>query len=58
MWVMQSDINDGNVVHVPTAEAQRLRELELEAREPRRAVEIHERAAPFLRRELNRLHRQ
>ena len=44
-WVKQADIDDGNVAGVTTAESRKLRELEQEVRELRRANEILKRAA-------------
>lgn len=40
MWVKQADIDDGHVVGVGSTEARRVRELEQEVRELRRANEI------------------
>ena len=57
MWVKQADIDDGHVAGVSTAEAQRVRELEQEVRELRRANEIMKRAARFFGAELDRQHR-
>ncbi|WP_235201571.1 IS3 family transposase [Microbacterium sp. CH12i] len=48
-WVRQADIDDGHVAGVSTDDARRLRELEQENRELRRANEILKRAAFFLR---------
>ncbi|MGO1267203.1 MAG: IS3 family transposase [Microbacterium gubbeenense] len=48
-WVKQADVDDGHVAGVTTAEARRMRELEQEVRELRRANEILKRAAFFLR---------
>ncbi|MBV8346416.1 MAG: IS3 family transposase [Mycolicibacterium sp.] len=48
-WVRQADIDDGHAPGVSTAEARKLRELEQEVRELRRANEILKRAAKFLR---------
>ena len=45
MWVRQADIDDGVTPGVGTAEAQRVRQLEQENRELRRANEILTRAA-------------
>lgn len=39
-WVKQADIDDGNVAGVTTAESRKLRELEQEVRELRRANEM------------------
>ena len=46
-WVRQADIDDGHAPGVTTAEAARIRDLEQEVREPRRANEILKRAASF-----------
>ncbi|WDF35291.1 IS3 family transposase (plasmid) [Arthrobacter agilis] len=48
-WVRQADVDDGHTAGVSTSEAKRLRELEQEVRELRRANEILKRAAKFLR---------
>ncbi|WP_235781167.1 IS3 family transposase [Sinomonas notoginsengisoli] len=48
-WVRQADIDDGAAPGVSTAEGRRVRELEQEVRELRRANEILKRAAKFLR---------
>ncbi|WP_307220573.1 IS3 family transposase [Microbacterium sp. SORGH_AS_0888] len=48
-WVKQADIDDGVVPGVSSSEAARVRELEQEVRELRRANEILKRAAKFLR---------
>ena len=58
MWVKQADVDDGHVVGVSTAEARRVRELEQEVRELRRANEILKRAASFFGAELDRQHRK
>ena len=57
MWVKQADIDDGHVAGVSTAEARRVRELEQEVRELRRANEILKRAASFFGAELDRQHK-
>jgi len=57
-WVKQADIDDGDVAGVSTAEARRVRELEQEVRELRRANEILKRAASFFGAELDRQHRK
>ncbi len=57
-WVKQADIDDGHVTGVSTAEARRVRELEQENRELRRANEILKRAASFFGAELDRQHRK
>jgi transposase len=53
-WVRQADIDDGHKPGVTTAEAARVRELEQEVRELRRANEILKRAASFFGAELDR----
>ena len=58
MWVKQADIDDGTVVGVSTNEARRMRELEQENRELRRANKILKRAASFFGAELDRQHRK
>ena len=57
-WVKQADIDEGHVAGVTTVEARRVRELEQEARELRRANEILKRAASFFGAELDRQHRK
>ncbi|WP_255461251.1 IS3 family transposase [Glaciihabitans sp. INWT7] len=49
MWVKQADVDEGRIAGVTTGEARRVRELEQENRELRRANEILKRAAFFLR---------
>ncbi|WP_336705557.1 IS3 family transposase [Micrococcus terreus] len=49
MWVKQADIDEGVAPGVSSAEAARVRELEQEVRELRRANEVLKRAAFFLR---------
>lgn len=46
-WVKQAEIDAGQVAGVTTAEAQRIRELEAEVRELRRANEILKTASAF-----------
>jgi transposase-like protein len=58
MWVKQADVDDGHVAGVTTTEARRVRELEQENRELRRANEILKRAASFFGAELDRQHRK
>ena len=58
MWVKQADIDQGQVPGVTTIEARRVRELEQENRELRRANEILKRAASFFGAELDRQHRK
>lgn len=57
-WVKQADIDDGVAPGVSSAEAQRVRELEQENRELRRANEVLKRAASFFGAELDRQHRK
>ncbi len=58
MWVRQADIDDGHAPGVTTDEAARVRELEQEVRELRRANEIVKRAASFFGAELDRQSRR
>lgn len=58
LWVHQADIDDGHEPGVTTGEAARVRELEQEVRELRRANEILKRAASFFGAELDRQHRR
>ena len=58
MWVKQADIDDGVTSDVSSAEAQRVRELEQEVRELRRANEVLKRAASFFGAELDRHYRK
>jgi transposase len=58
MWVRQADVDDGHTPGVSTSDAARLRELEQEVRELRRANEILKRAASFFGAELDRQHRK
>ena len=51
-WVRQADIDDGYAPGVSTAESQRVRDLEQEVRELKRANEILKRAASFFGAEL------
>lgn len=52
-WVRKAEIDAGERPGVTTAEAQRIRELEREVRELRRANEILKEAASFFARELD-----
>jgi transposase len=52
-WVRQAEVDDGRRPGVTTAEQQRIRELERELREVRRANEILKAAAGFFARELD-----
>jgi transposase len=53
-WVRQADIDDGMTPGVTTAEAERIKRLEQENRELRRANEILRRASAFFAAELDR----
>lgn len=57
LWVKQAEIDDGIKPGVTSAEAARIRELEQENRELRRANEILKRASAFFAAELDRPHR-
>jgi transposase len=57
-WVKQADVDDGIKPGVSTSEAERLKELEQENRELRRANEILRRAATFFGAELDRQQRR
>lgn len=56
-WVKQAEIDDGVKPGVTTAEAERIKALEQENRELRRANEILKRASAFFAAELDRPHR-
>jgi len=58
LWVRQADVDDGHAPGVSTAEAARVRELEQEVRELKRANEILKRAASFFGAELDRQHKK
>lgn len=57
-WVRQADIDDGHIAGVSRAEAARIKALEQEHRELRRANEILKRAAHFFGAELDRQHKK
>ncbi len=57
-WVRQADIDDGYAPGVSTAESKRIKDLEQENRELKRANEILKRAASFFGAELDRQHRK
>ena|SRR5215203_5389421 len=57
-WVKQADIDEGHSPGVTTAEALRIKELEQENRELKRANEILKRAASFFGAELDRQHKK
>ncbi len=54
LWVKQAEIDDGEVPGVSTEESARIKALEQENRELRRANEILKRAASFFGAELDR----
>jgi len=58
LWVRQADIDDGRAPGVTSSESTRMRELEQENRELRRANEILKRAASFFGAELDRQHKK
>ena len=58
LWVRQADIDDSHEPGVTTAEAARVRDLEQEVRELRRANEILKRAASFVGAALDRQSRR
>ena len=53
-WVKQADVDDGAKPGVSTAEQERIRKLEQENKELRRANEIFRRASVFFAAELDR----
>ena len=57
-WVRQADIDDGYAPGVSTAESGRVKDLEQEVRELKRANEILKRAASFFGAELDRQHKK
>lgn len=57
-WVRQADIDEGNVPGVSTNDAAKLKALEQENRELKRANEILKRAAHFFGAELDRQHKK
>ena len=54
LWVRQADIDEGHAPGVSTQEAARVRELEQENRELRRANDLLRRASAFFAAELDR----
>ena len=58
LWVNQADIDEGRAPGMSTAEAARIKQLEQENRELRRANEILKRAASFFGAELDRQHKR
>jgi len=57
-WVRQADVDDGYAPGISSAESQRVKDLEQEVRELKRANEILKRAASFFGAELDRQHRK
>ena len=57
-WVRQADVDEGHVPGTSTSDAAKLKLLEQEIRELRRANEILKRAASFFGAELDRQHRR
>lgn len=57
-WVRQADIDDGHAPGVSTSESARVKDLEQEIRELKRANEISKRAASFFGAELDRQHKK
>jgi transposase len=57
LWVKQADIDDGAAPGVSSEESARVKALEQEVRELRRANEILKRAASFFGAELDRQHK-
>ena len=57
-WVKQADIDEGHAPGMTTTEAKRIKELEQENRELKRANEILKRAASFFGAELDRQHKK
>ena len=58
LWVRQADIDEGHAPGVSTMEAARIKQLEQENRELKRANEILKRAASFFGAELDRQHKK
>ena len=57
-WVRQADIDEGHAAGVSTSESVRMKALEQENRELKRANEILKRAASFFGAELDRQHKK
>jgi transposase len=57
-WVRQADVDEGHVAGISTSEAARVKVLEQENRELKRANEILTRAASFFGAELDRQHKK
>ena len=58
IWVRQADIDDGLAPGMATGESARIKQLEQENRELKRANEILKRAASFFGAELDRQHKK
>ena len=58
LWVRQADIDEGHVPGISTGDVARMKALEQENRELKRANEILKRAASFFGAELDRQHRR
>jgi len=58
LWVRQADVDEGHVPGVSTSDAARMKALEQENRELKRANEILKRAASFFGAELDRQHKK
>jgi transposase len=56
-WVRQAEVDDGRRPGTSTVDAERIRKLEAENRELKRANEILKRASSFFAAELDRPHR-
>ena len=57
-WVNQADVNDGTRAGITSADAARIRDLEQEVKELRRANEILKKASAFFAAELDRPHKR
>lgn len=57
-WVRQADIDEGHVAGISTSDAAKMKALEQENRELKRANEILKRAASFFGAELDRQHKK
>ncbi len=57
-WVRQADVDEGYSPGVSSTESRRIKELEQENRELKRANEILKRAASFFGAELDRQHKK
>jgi transposase len=57
-WVRQADVDEGHVPGVSTSDAAKMKALEQENRELKRANEILKRAASFFGAELDRQHKR